>query len=269
VQHADSLVQHADSTCATSLGTSHIRMWCGSETVAAHDILLLYDSPLLYSNVTEWVSASNNFLVDAAQARRSKGKGVGLGVNRISAEHMPPSVTPRAVHFFGPAAATWHIGNVHNPECFQMLPGRWGNSSASCQGAAEYAGGALAHHGPYDPKSRPNTSESAACEITAAFCSRFVSGGAVAIRKSTPSLSARTTALYGHGLSSVMARPGVVSYKFHELNPWQTRVARALNPATRPAMCGSDLYSAPSDGIFCGGVRLLFCLSFSSLAVGC
>jgi hypothetical protein len=105
-------------------------MWCGSETVTAHDILLLYDAPLKYSDVTAWVSASNNLLVDAAKARSLKDKGVGGGVNSISADHMPPSVVPRAVHFFGPAAATWHIGTVHNPECFQMLPGRWGNSSA-------------------------------------------------------------------------------------------------------------------------------------------
>lgn len=105
---------------------------------------------------------------------------------------------------------------------------------------------------------------------------------------------------YGHGLSNVLAQPGVVPY--YRLNEWQVcvlpvltlqssvlfllysrllavslsrnmhninltwldfsqaRVARALNPKTRPEMCGpfglEKLQSEPSEGVYCGGVSL-------------
>jgi hypothetical protein len=109
------------------------------------------------------------------------------------------------VHVFGPAAGTWHVdGESRTLECYEMLPGRWGNGTADCKGVSEYVDGAaklLNNDGPVGQllgrsvatTAAPNTTESAACDVTAAFCARFV-GGAAAIRRGAL-LQPGTTAL--------------------------------------------------------------------------
>lgn len=194
---AQSSVSHG--FCCSS---GRFRMWCNAPTVTANDIMLIYDPPLLYSDVTAWLSGENSsgykwHLADAVRARSAcdtpsldGGESKTHARNMIPNAHMPPSIVPRAVHVFGPAAATWHV----KPECYHLARGQ-----DDCQGAAEFmrvVGDA--------PLYRDTTSatehnasaaaDAAACKVTAAFCARFVRA-AEAIRRST-SLSAHATALY-------------------------------------------------------------------------
>lgn len=200
--------------------------------------------------MTNWLSGDG--LVGAVAARSNCMLTHNSG-NSIPANAMPSSVTPRAIHVFGPAAASWHVG-YDNTECYKLLPGRWGNGTTDCAGTAEYVNvsriqRALNNHGV------PNTTETAACAVTAAFCSRFVSAAA-GIRRAA--LIPASTPFYAHGLSNILGNRGVVRWRFDQHNPWQTLVARALNSATRREMCApsclSDLDTAPQDGIFCSGV---------------
>ena len=205
----------SDGFCCSS---GRFRMWCNAPTVTSHDIMLIYDPPLLYSDVTAWLSgdSANNYewhLSDAVGARSkcdtlslNGSEARGSQKNKILNADMPPSVSPRAVHVFGPAAATWHV----RPECYQMIPGRWGGEQqAECEGAAKYVGGDHdqraaedGHEGVAGREGRNVStaalveaeSDAAACEVTAAFCARFVNAAA-SIRQATL-LPAHTTALY-------------------------------------------------------------------------
>ena len=194
----------SDGFCCSS---GRFRMWCNAPPVTAHDIMLIYDPPLLYPDISAWLSGDNSssykwHLADAVRARSAcdtpslnGGESKTHAKNKIPNAHMPPSIVPRAVHVFGPAAATWHV----RPECYHLARGRDGREQPHCEGAAEYmhvVRDASLHRDVASATER-NASAAAdavACEVTAAFCARFVRAAA-SIRRAT-SLSARTTALY-------------------------------------------------------------------------
>jgi hypothetical protein len=158
---------------------------------------------------------------------------------------MPPSKTPRAIHIFAPAAASTHADN----SCYRMLPGRWGDQEGNCSGAEEYVSVPSVLK---QLRLAPNTTESAVCALTAAFCARFTESAA-AVRRGAGLPSA--TAFYGHGFSNMLAAPGRLIRD--KRNDWQWMVGRSLGRHTREEVCGSTGFGAfpkAADAIYCGGV---------------
>lgn len=232
--------------------TKRVWIYCNRpEVTASGDILLAYSPILRFPEYdTYFASAVQNALRLRGQLRLASTLGPDWG-NDVPPEQMPPSRVPRAVHMFAPAAATWHAHMGDGGACGAMLPGRWGSWNVTCAGAEKFAGHpdvqrALAAGQP------PNATDTAACALTAAFCARFAAAVPLATAASRLPPTAK---VYGHGMSNVLAETG--SRKgFDRDNRWQLRVASALNPTARAAMCSSaglQMLSGSSEGL-CRGL---------------
>lgn len=123
----------------------------------------------------------------------------------------------------------------------------WGGWNATCAGAEEFASHPAIQRALAAQKV-PNTTDAAACALSAAFCARFTE--AVPLARAAFKLP-RAAKLFGHGMSNVLAETGS-RHGFDHDNLWQLRVAAALNRTAR-------LTHAAPPGFRCCRARAWVC----------